>query len=139
MTEHAYVVGNSFKPGMDAYHGHARLLEKVGVISCMFKNRSCSTEGVRVEDRRVHMRACCFSKSLIWPERSRILNLKKVHRLKKCSCFQKLFMNSKKFPFSKFVHKFKKNRGVSNNICIQNFVPNLENVMFQNISTKIKK
>ena len=51
MTQHAYVVGNSFKPDMDAYHGHARLLEKVGMISCMFKNRSCSTEGVRVGEK----------------------------------------------------------------------------------------
>ena len=36
---------------MDAYHGHARLLEKVGVISCMFKNRLCSTEDVRVGEK----------------------------------------------------------------------------------------
>ena len=36
---------------MDAYHGHAHLLEKVGVISCMFKNRTCSTEGVRIGEK----------------------------------------------------------------------------------------
>jgi hypothetical protein len=37
---------NSFKPDMDAYHGHAQLLEKIGVILCMYKNRPCSTEFV---------------------------------------------------------------------------------------------
>ena len=51
MTQHAYIVGNSFKPDMDAYHAHARLLEKVGVISCMSKNISCSTEGVQVSEK----------------------------------------------------------------------------------------
>ena len=64
----------------------------------------------------------------IW---KKLANSKNVHLLKNCSRIQKSFFF--------FVHKFKKNRGVSNNICIQNFVPNLENVMFQNISTKIKK
>ena len=41
----------SFKPGMDDYHGHAHLLEKVGASSRMSKTRPCSMEGVQVGEK----------------------------------------------------------------------------------------
>lgn len=57
---------NSFKLGMDAYHGHAHLLAEVGFIWRMSKNRPYVTDGFRLGREKGPFESKL--KSVKWPQ-----------------------------------------------------------------------